>query len=430
MSTTVNGVQSDALSQWLSQMREMQDALAKLNLPESTDVVPYGQDIDVGESPSPGTSSDDDIWDLISGNEEASNEDSSSNEGIVDHYETLEGKIMSRTYDRIWLAQVCAQVAAGKSGLEASDLQGHVSALLASDILNEDLQLILADTLGYDELDLVTEFLSHRKDIIASPSVTNQHKALDGLSHLQTREQREEALRRQDYEHKNKQLAASVEREGAEYPHVYKNHQAGNTLSASGHRYALPAGSKREDHKDFEEYSIPAIPVGTLGKGHKLVEIATLDGLCKRTFKGYTALNRMQSLLFQVAYHTSENMLISAPTGAGKTDAAMLTILNAIAKNITPEPTEDNEITDFIVDTSAFKIIYVAPMKALAAEITEKFSKRLSWLGIQVRELTGDMHLTKAEIVKTQIIVTTPEKWDVSNTVFSILLLILTACRS
>ncbi|KAF3939723.1 hypothetical protein ABW19_dt0207732 [Dactylella cylindrospora] len=52
-------------------------------------------------------------------------------------------------------------------------------------------------------------------------------------------------------------------------------------------------------------------------------------------------------------------------------------------------------------------------MKALAAEVVAKFSKRLAWLGVEVRELTGDMHLTKAEILRTQIIVTTPEKWDV-----------------
>jgi antiviral helicase SLH1 len=67
-------------------------------------------------------------------------------------------------------------------------------------------------------------------------------------------------------------------------------------------------------------------------------------------------------------------------------------------------------------------------MKALAAEIVRKISKRLQWLSISVRELTGmfnshpaeiltcfpgDMQLTKAEIAQTQIIVTTPEKWDV-----------------
>ena len=41
------------------------------------------------------------------------------------------------------------------------------------------------------------------------------------------------------------------------------------------------------------------------------------------------------------------------------------------------------------------------------------FSSRLSSYGINVRELTGDMNLTKSEIEDTQIIVTTPEKWDI-----------------
>ena len=52
-------------------------------------------------------------------------------------------------------------------------------------------------------------------------------------------------------------------------------------------------------------------------------------------------------------------------------------------------------------------------MKALAAEIVRKFSKRLAWLRIKVRELTGDMQMTRDEIAETQMIVTTPEKWDV-----------------
>lgn len=52
-------------------------------------------------------------------------------------------------------------------------------------------------------------------------------------------------------------------------------------------------------------------------------------------------------------------------------------------------------------------------MKALAAEMTNYFSKRLEPLGITVKELTGDMQLTKGEILRTQMLVTTPEKWDV-----------------
>nr|XP_023860656.1 activating signal cointegrator 1 complex subunit 3-like [Salvelinus alpinus] len=52
-------------------------------------------------------------------------------------------------------------------------------------------------------------------------------------------------------------------------------------------------------------------------------------------------------------------------------------------------------------------------MKALAAEMTNYFSKRLEPLGIAVKELTGDMQLTKGEILRTQMLVSTPEKWDV-----------------
>lgn len=59
------------------------------------------------------------------------------------------------------------------------------------------------------------------------------------------------------------------------------------------------------------------------------------------------------------------------------------------------------------------QIVYVAPMKALAAEVTQNFGKRLEALGLVVKELTGDMQLTKKELAETQMIVTTPEKWDV-----------------
>ncbi len=42
-------------------------------------------------------------------------------------------------------------------------------------------------------------------------------------------------------------------------------------------------------------------------------------------------------------------------------------------------------------------------MKALAAEMVRNFGKRLEPLGVSVKELTGDMQLTKAEIMKTQV---------------------------
>ncbi|CAE6500996.1 unnamed protein product [Rhizoctonia solani] len=126
---------------------------------------------------------------------------------------------------------------------------------------------------------------------------------------------------------------------------------------------------------------------------------------------GYQSLNRIQSIVYPTAYSTNENLLICAPTGAGKTDVAMLTILRVIDQHLSSKDSPQRLAS--LIRKKDFKIIYVAPMKALAAEIVRKLGKRLAWLDVKVRELTGDMQLTKAEIAETQIIVTTPEKWDV-----------------
>jgi activating signal cointegrator complex subunit 3 len=59
------------------------------------------------------------------------------------------------------------------------------------------------------------------------------------------------------------------------------------------------------------------------------------------------------------------------------------------------------------------KVVYIAPMKALAQEVVEKYSAKLKPLRLIVRELTGDMQLTRAEAQSADVLVTTPEKWDV-----------------
>lgn len=170
----------------------------------------------------------------------------------------------------------------------------------------------------------------------------------------------------------------------------------GGFVTDSGLKKALPEGTVRTKHKGFEKVVIP--PPKVKGKAGKtdLIPIATLSPFGQEAFKGITHLNRLQSELFQTAYHTGENLLVCAPTGAGKTNVAMLTILHAFER--------------MTIDT---KVIYVAPMKALAQEVVTRFSKRLAPLRLKVAELTGDMQMTKKEIDQTHIIVTTPEKWDV-----------------
>ena len=51
-------------------------------------------------------------------------------------------------------------------------------------------------------------------------------------------------------------------------------------------------------------------------------------------FQGMKTLNRIQSIVYETAYKTNENLLICAPTGAGKTNIAMLTVVREIKQHI------------------------------------------------------------------------------------------------
>ncbi|XP_076827951.1 activating signal cointegrator 1 complex subunit 3 isoform X3 [Brachyhypopomus gauderio] len=190
------------------------------------------------------------------------------------------------------------------------------------------------------------------------------------------------------------------------YPHVYDAYAEASKTSAfiGGSKMLLPEGIQRENNKLFEQVDIPPNEPMPIGFQEKPVYISELDEIGQLVFKGMKRLNRIQSIVFETAYNTNENLLICAPTGAGKTNIAMLTVLHEIRQHLQPGG---------VIRKDQFKIVYVAPMKALAAEMTNYFSKRLEPLGIAVKELTGDMQLSKGEILRTQMLVTTPEKWDV-----------------
>lgn len=190
------------------------------------------------------------------------------------------------------------------------------------------------------------------------------------------------------------------------YPNVYDCYAEATKTSAfvGGAKLMLPEGIKRENNKMYEEVTIPPSDPMSIGFEEKPIYISELDEVGQLVFKGMQRLNRIQSIVFETAYNTNENLLICAPTGAGKTNIAMLTVLHEIRQHLQPGG---------VIKKDEFKIVYVAPMKALAAEMTNYFSKRLEPLGIAVKELTGDMQLTKGEILRTQMLVTTPEKWDV-----------------
>ena len=172
----------------------------------------------------------------------------------------------------------------------------------------------------------------------------------------------------------------------------------------SNKRCELPAGSYRSAKKGYEEVHIPALKPKAFADDEKLRPIEELPSWAHPAFAGMKSLNRVQSQVYETAMLSPENMLLCAPTGAGKTNVAMLTILHELGSHRKP---------DGSLNTKAFKIVYVAPMKALVAEMVGNLGARLKPYGVNVRELTGDVSLSRAQIDDTQVIVTTPEKWDI-----------------
>ena len=169
------------------------------------------------------------------------------------------------------------------------------------------------------------------------------------------------------------------------------------SFSAGGHlmsnrRVELPEGSWRAQKKGYEEVHVPALKAKPYAAGEVEVPIAELPAWAQPAFKGMTKLNRVQSALYRTALFSAENMLLCAPTGAGKTNVAVLSILHELGLHRKEQQAQADVSPDgpaVPLDVSAFKIVYVAPMKALVQEVVQNLSQRLGApYGLQVR-MTG-----------------------------------------
>jgi hypothetical protein len=97
------------------------------------------------------------------------------------------------------------------------------------------------------------------------------------------------------------------------------------SLQPEGTRYyhsdqGLPSGTEREENDKigYEKVTIPP-PVLDADKLHPRLRINDiLDSDSAVAFDGVDSLNPMQSAVFDTAFNRRENMLVCAPTGAGK----------------------------------------------------------------------------------------------------------------
>ena len=337
----------------------------------------------------------------------------------------LDASVKPRDVDAFWLQRTVA--AYFPDPQEAQQLSNEIMEILATTKTVRDCENALVQLLNYDKFDLV-KIITKNKDTVYWCTILakagDNYKEREEIEQEMSRLGLDTILRAlkvvkvaqaMDLDQKQpstgaKKAQSMAEKIAGRHPQKVIDLDA-LVFSQGSHlmtnkKCTLPEGSFKTAKKGYEEITVPAPKAKPFDADEKLIPIPSLPSWAHNAFKGAKTLNRVQSKVYPVAFQSDENLLLCAPTGAGKTNVAMLTILREVSKHINPDTHK--------VNLDNFKIIYVAPMKALVQEMVGNFSNRLTAAyGIKVAELTGDRQLTKQQIAETQIIVTTPEKWDI-----------------
>ncbi|KAJ9236294.1 hypothetical protein DTO166G5_4056 [Paecilomyces variotii] len=131
-------------------------------------------------------------------------------------------------------------------------------------------------------------------------------------------------------------------------------------------------------------------------QGITLVPVHELPDRFKSLFK-FPIFNAIQSKCFQHVYQNDYNVVVSAPTGSGKTVLMELAICRLITN----------------LKDGQFKVVYQAPTKSLCSERFRDWTSKFTSLGLNCAEMTGDTDYAQLKSVQNAcIIITTPEKWD------------------
>ena len=132
-----------------------------------------------------------------------------------------------------------------------------------------------------------------------------------------------------------------------------------------------------------------------------------VKNLWKSKFKSF---NHVQSEMAQVLASSDDNVVVSAPTGAGKTALFEMAMARLFAGNMSGRHGMGGSVS------KEQKVVYIAPNKALCEERQSDWAKRLVDIdpSIICTTITGDAKTSSsyAEIASANLILTTPEKLD------------------
>lgn len=97
----------------------------------------------------------------------------------------------------------------------------------------------------------------------------------------------------------------------------------------SNQKLLLPEGTEMKDQKSFKEIIVPPPekPKKEILENYPLIPIDQLDKISQKIFAGFKHLNQIQSVVYETASKTNENLLISSPTGSGKYQFQLILII-------------------------------------------------------------------------------------------------------
>ncbi|XP_066318886.1 ATP-dependent DNA helicase MER3 homolog isoform X1 [Miscanthus floridulus] len=145
--------------------------------------------------------------------------------------------------------------------------------------------------------------------------------------------------------------------------------------------------------------------MGSLADPYALRCVSDLPPPFRSVFR-FRYFNSLQSECFHVCFFSDVNMVISAPTGSGKTVLFELCILRLLSRFLSPD-------WRFNLNKGTLKTIYIAPSKALVQEKLRDWNMKLGPLGINCLEMTGDSEFYDNKAIHdADLILTTPEKFD------------------
>lgn len=145
-----------------------------------------------------------------------------------------------------------------------------------------------------------------------------------------------------------------------------------------------------------------------------LIPTTVIPAKYRPVFKKFDYFNTMQSRVFDRVFEHDETLVVSAPTGSGKTVIFELAIVKELIKQDKRNASSpSSSTTSSIAADNSFKVVYIAPLKCLCSQRLEDWQNKFSPFNLMCAELTGDTNDEIIDLRQISIIMTTPEKWDI-----------------